>query len=134
MSFSVDKQADETLRLFADFRNDLRSGDSISSATYVVTSGDTVVTDALTVSGSGQISNENPNDVPSVNDTASVKVISGDSVYSIEIRPEGDTTGDDNYTGSITLGEVGIEASSEGVIGFSFSGQGSGALAKGTVS
>ena len=62
------------------------------------------------------------------------EVISGDSVYSIEIRPEGDTTGDDNYTGSITLGEVGIEASSEGVIGFSFSGQGSGALAKGTVS
>jgi len=62
------------------------------------------------------------------------EVISGDSVYSIEIRPEGDTTGDDNYTGSITLGEVGIEATSEGVIGFSFSGQGSGALAKGTVS
>jgi hypothetical protein len=62
------------------------------------------------------------------------EVISGDSVYSIEVRPEGNTTGDDNFTGSITLGEVGIEASSEGVIGFSFSGQGSGALAKGTVS
>jgi len=61
------------------------------------------------------------------------EVISGDSVYSIEVRPEGDTTGDDNYTGSITLGEVGIEASSEGVIGFSFSGQGSGAITKGTV-
>ena len=61
------------------------------------------------------------------------EVISGDSVYSIEVRPEGDTSGDDNYTGSITLEEVGIEASSEGVIGFSFSGTGTGAITKGTV-
>jgi len=61
------------------------------------------------------------------------EVITGDSVYSIEVRPEGNTTGDTNFTGSITLGEVGIEASSEGVIGFSFSGQGSGAITKGTV-
>lgn len=61
------------------------------------------------------------------------EVLTGDSVYSIEVRPEGNTTGDENFTGSITLGEVGIEASSEGVIGFSFSGQGSGAITKGTV-
>ena len=61
------------------------------------------------------------------------EVISGDSVYSIEVRPEGDTSGDDTYTGSITLEEVGIEASSDGVIGFSFSGTGTGALTKGTV-
>jgi hypothetical protein len=61
------------------------------------------------------------------------EVISGDSTYSIEVRAEGNTTGDENFTGSITLGEVSIDASSEGVIGFSFSGQGSGALTKGTV-
>ena len=61
------------------------------------------------------------------------EVISGDSTYSIEVRAEGNTTGDENFSGSITLGEVSIDASSEGVIGFSFSGQGSGALTKGTV-
>jgi hypothetical protein len=61
------------------------------------------------------------------------EVITGDAVYSIECRAEGDTTGDVAYTGSIVIGEVGIEASSEGVIAFSFSGQGSGALTKGTV-
>ena len=61
------------------------------------------------------------------------EVISGDSTYSIEVRAEGNTTGDENFTGSITLGEVSIDASSDGVIGFSFSGQGSGALTKGTV-
>ncbi len=62
------------------------------------------------------------------------EVITGDAVYSVECRAEGDTTGDVAYTGSIVIGEVGIEASSEGVIAFSFSGQGSGALTKGTVS
>tara|TARA_B110000908_G_scaffold57895_1_gene70544 strand:+ start:776 stop:1183 length:408 start_codon:yes stop_codon:yes gene_type:complete len=61
------------------------------------------------------------------------EVITGDAVYSIECRAEGDTTGDVKYTGSIVLGEVSIEASSEGVVAFSFSGQGNGALAKGTV-
>ena len=61
------------------------------------------------------------------------EVISGDSTYPIEVRAEGNTTGDENFSGSITLGEVSIDASSEGVIGFSFSGQGSGALTKGTV-
>jgi hypothetical protein len=61
------------------------------------------------------------------------EVITGDAVYSVECRAEGDTTGDVAYTGSIVIGEVGIEASSEGVIAFSFSGQGSGALTKGTV-
>jgi len=80
------------------------------------------------VEGSGMF---DPNDT--YQSAIVTEVISGDSVYSIEVRPEGDTTGDDNYTGSITLGEVGIEASSEGVIGFSFSGQGSGAITKGTV-
>ncbi|MBT6053038.1 MAG: hypothetical protein HOG49_40065 [Candidatus Scalindua sp.] len=103
MSFSVDKQPDETLRLFADFRNDLRSGDSISSATYVVTSGDTVVTDALTVSGSGQISNENPNDVPSVNDTASVKVISGDSGVSYKLTVLGSSANGEVFESDINI-------------------------------
>ena len=62
------------------------------------------------------------------------EVISGDSTYSIEVRPEGNTTGDTNFTGSITLSDIGIQANSDGVIGFSFSGTGTGALAKGTVS
>ncbi len=61
------------------------------------------------------------------------EVISGDSSYAIEVRPEGDGSGDDTYTGTITIGDVSIEASSDGVIGFSFSGQGTGALTKGTV-
>jgi hypothetical protein len=60
-------------------------------------------------------------------------VITGDATYAIEVRPEGDTTGDANYTGTITLGEVGIEAAADGIIGFSFSGQGTGAIVKGTV-
>ncbi|MBT4668304.1 MAG: hypothetical protein HOC17_02040, partial [Candidatus Ruthia sp.] len=89
----------------------------------------TATTKSWSVDGSGMY---DPDDT--YQSAIVTEVISGDSVYSIEIRPEGDTTGDDNYTGSITLGEVGIEATSEGVIGFSFSGQGSGALAKGTVS
>jgi len=61
------------------------------------------------------------------------EVISGDSSYAIEVRPEGDGSGDDTYTGTITINDVNIEASSDGVVGFSFSGQGSGALTKGTV-
>ena len=61
------------------------------------------------------------------------EVISGDSTYSIEVRSEGNTTGDENFTGSITMGDVTIDASSEGVIGFSFSAQGNGAITKGTV-
>ena len=61
------------------------------------------------------------------------EVLTGDAVYTIEMRAEGDATGDDKFTGSIVLGEVSIEASSEGVIAFSFSGQGNGALAKGSV-
>ena len=61
------------------------------------------------------------------------EVLTGDAVYSIEMRAEGDGVGDDKFTGSIVLGDISIEASSEGVIGFSFSGQGTGALTKGAV-
>lgn len=61
------------------------------------------------------------------------EVISGDSSYSIEVRSEGDTSGDENFSGTIIMGDVAIEAASDGVIGFSFSGQGHGALTKSTV-
>jgi len=61
------------------------------------------------------------------------EVISGDSSYSIEVRAEGDTTGDENFSGTIIMGDVSIEAASDGAIGFSFSGQGHGALTKSTV-
>lgn len=70
------KQPNETLRIGNDFTNEFPSGDSIVSATYAVTSGDTDVTAGLTVASSGKISDEN---LDGVNDTASVQVISGDS-------------------------------------------------------
>jgi len=88
----------------------------------------TATTKTWSVDGSGQY---DPDDT--YQNALVDEVISGDSTYSIEVRSEGNTTGDENFTGSITLGEVSIDASSEGVIGFSFSGQGSGALTKGTV-
>jgi len=90
---------------------------------------DTTATNkSWSVEGSGMY---DPDDVQQ---TAIVdEVLTGDAVYTIEMRAEGDTTGDDKFTGSIVLGEVSIEASSEGVIAFSFSGQGNGALAKGSV-
>tara|TARA_R110000824_G_scaffold98307_2_gene234591 strand:+ start:4782 stop:5189 length:408 start_codon:yes stop_codon:yes gene_type:complete len=62
------------------------------------------------------------------------ELVSGDAVYAIEVRPEGDSVGDDKYTGSVVIGEVSVEASSEGVVAFSFSSQGTGTLTKGTVS
>tara|TARA_R110002020_G_scaffold166393_5_gene354377 strand:+ start:247 stop:654 length:408 start_codon:yes stop_codon:yes gene_type:complete len=62
------------------------------------------------------------------------ELVSGDAVYAIEVRPEGDATGDDKYTGNVVIGEVSVEASSEGVIAFSFSSQGTGTLTKGAVS
>jgi len=62
------------------------------------------------------------------------EVVTGDAVYVIEVRPEGDTAGDDKYTGSVVIGEVSVEASSEGVMAFSFTSQGHGTLTKGAVS
>jgi len=88
----------------------------------------TATTKSWSVEGAGQY---DPDDT--YQDALVDEVISGDSTYSIEVRPEGNTTGDVNFTGSITLGEVSINASSEGVIGFSFSGAGTGAVTKGTV-
>jgi hypothetical protein len=61
-------------------------------------------------------------------------ILSGDSSVSVKLRTEGDTTGDDEYSGTIILQEVSIEASADGLMGFSFSGIGTGALSKGTVS
>ena len=61
------------------------------------------------------------------------ELLSGDSVVSLKLRTEGDTTGDDEWTGDIVLGDVSIEGSAEGLMGFSFSGTGTGALTKGTV-
>lgn len=60
-------------------------------------------------------------------------ILTGDSSVSVKLRTEGDTTGDDEYTGTVILADVAIEASAEGLISFSFSGTGNGALTKGTV-
>ncbi len=60
-------------------------------------------------------------------------IVSGDSVYSVECRTEGDTTGDTKYSGSMILENVSIEASGEGLMGFSFSGTGNDACTIGTV-
>lgn len=60
-------------------------------------------------------------------------ILTGDSVVSIKLNTEGDAVGDDQWSGDIVLSEVSIEASSEGLMGFSFSGTGTGALTKGTV-
>ena len=90
---------------------------------------DTTATNkSWSVDGSGQYDPDDTYQIALVDE-----VISGDSTYSIEVRTEGNTTGDENFSGSITMGEVTIDASSEGVIGFSFSGTGTGALTKGTV-
>jgi len=90
---------------------------------------DTTATNkSWSVDGSGMYA---PNDA--IQNALVDEVLTGDSTYSIEVRAEGNTTGDENYTGSVTMGDVTIDASSEGVIGFSFTAQGSGALTKGTV-
>jgi hypothetical protein len=60
-------------------------------------------------------------------------ILTGDSSVSVKLRTEGDTTGDDEYTGTIILQEVSIEAAADGLMGFTFSGIGNGALTKGTV-
>jgi hypothetical protein len=62
------------------------------------------------------------------------EVLTGDSSVTINVRTEGNTTGDDEYTGTVKLGEVSIENAADGLIGFSFSGTGDGALTLGTVS
>ena len=90
---------------------------------------DTTATNkSWSVDGSGMYA---PNDT--IQNALVDEVLTGDSTYSIEVRAEGNTTGDENYTGSVIMGDVTIDASSEGVIGFSFTAQGSGALTKGTV-
>jgi hypothetical protein len=60
-------------------------------------------------------------------------ILTGDSSVSVKLRTEGDTTGDDEYTGTIILQEVSIEAAADGLMGFTFSGVGNGALTRGTV-
>ena len=60
-------------------------------------------------------------------------VLTGDSSVTVKLRTEGDTAGDDEYSGAVILTEVSIEASAEGIIGFTFSGSGNGALTKGAV-
>lgn len=60
-------------------------------------------------------------------------ILTGDSSVSIKVRTEGDTTGDDEYTGTVILQDVSIDASADGIMGFSFSGVGDGTLTKGTV-
>ena len=90
---------------------------------------DTTATNkSWSVDGSGMYA---PNDA--IQNALVDEVLTGDSTYSIEVRAEGNTTGDEKFTGSVTMGDVTIDASSEGVIGFSFTAQGSGALTKGTV-
>lgn len=89
----------------------------------------TATTKGWSVDGSG---NYDPDDVYQ---TAVVdEVLTGDASYAIALRAEGDTTGDDEFTGTIKVSEVSIEASADGLIAFSFSGAGDGTLTKGTVS
>jgi hypothetical protein len=60
-------------------------------------------------------------------------ILTGDSSVSVALRTEGDTTGDDEWTGTVILQEVSIEAAADGLMGFSFSGIGTGSVTKGTV-
>lgn len=60
-------------------------------------------------------------------------ILTGDSSVTITVRTEGDTSGDDTYSGTVILTEVSVDASADGIIGFSFSGNGNGALTAGTV-
>jgi hypothetical protein len=72
-----------------------------------------------------------PNDT--YQDNIITDIISGDSKYDIELRVEGDAAGDKKYTGEVVLGNVALEGVAEGVIGFSFSGQGNDAPTQGAV-
>ncbi len=101
MSFQFNKQPDEVIRIGANFRRLLESGDSIASATYVVKSGDTVVTDDTTVAGSGKITNQNPSDIPSVNNTASIQIESGDSGFAYKLTVLATTASGDKYEADI---------------------------------
>lgn len=60
-------------------------------------------------------------------------ILTGDSSVSIVVRTEGDASGDDTYSGTVILTEVSMDATADGIIGFSFSGSGSGALTQGTI-
>jgi len=90
-------------RIGVDFRQRLISGDGISTATYVVKSGDTVVTTATTVAGSGKITNENPNAIPVVNDTASIQFVSGDSGFTYKLTILATTLSGDKYEEDINV-------------------------------
>ena len=102
-SFNWEKQPDEIKRKGIDFRNDLISGDGLASATYVIKSGDTIVTDQMIVSGTGKITNENPNTIPSVNDTASIQVASGDSGFPYDLTILATTLSGDKLEGDIHI-------------------------------
>jgi len=106
MSFTFTKQPNETVRIGHNYRNELASGDSILNATYTVInkdSGDAVVTDGMTVASSGKISNENPSDVPSVNNTASIQFISGDDGMEYKLSILATTASGDKYEADINV-------------------------------
>jgi hypothetical protein len=60
-------------------------------------------------------------------------ILTGDSSITINVRTEGDGTGDDVYSGTLLISEASIEAAADGIIGFSFSGMGTGTLTRTTV-
>jgi len=61
-------------------------------------------------------------------------ILTGDSSVTVNVRTEGNSTGDDLYTGTVVIGEASIEATADGIIGFSISGTGTGTLTRTTVS
>lgn len=96
--------------------------------------GDTWVTNTATSKGWSVEASGYHDPADSTGQAATIAdILTGDSSVSIALRTEGDTTGDDEYSGTVILSEVSIEASADGLMGFSFSGTGNGALTKGTV-
>lgn len=88
----------------------------------------TATTKGWSVDGSGMYDPNNTyqNDIVD-------EVITGDSSYTIEVRPEGDTFGNVKFTGTVIIGDISIEASAEGVVAFSFTSRGNSTLTKGIV-
>lgn len=61
-----------------------------------------------------------------------VSLDAGDSI-TLNLYPEGDSTGDNYYTGTATVTAIEVSASVDGIVEAKFSFQGSGALTRGNV-
>ena len=64
--------------------------------------------------------------------TGQVAMTAGANV-TLTLLPEGNTTGDDSFSGTATITEYSLSSPEDGIVEASFSFQGNGALTRGTV-